>query len=47
MHGQNTASVTPLVLHLFGMENVSFHEDVAPVCTVLLRCLVLMMRLKG
>lgn len=47
MHGQNTASVTPLVSHLFGMKNASFPEDVAPVCTVLLRCLVLMMHLKG
>lgn len=47
VHGQNTASVTPLVSHLFGMENVSFPKDVAPVRMVLLRCWVLMMRLKG
>lgn len=47
MHSQNTASVTPLVSHLFGMENVSFDKDMAPVCTELLRCLVLMVHLKA
>lgn len=35
MHGQNTGSITPLVSHLFGMEDVSFHKDVTPVCSVL------------
>ena len=47
VHSQNTASVTPLVSHLFGMENVSFDKDMAPVCTELLRCLVLMVHLKA
>lgn len=46
MHGQNSASVTQLVSHLFGIEIVSFHKDVVPVCTVLSRCLVLMMHLE-
>lgn len=37
VHSQNTASITPLVSHLFEMENLKnlFHKDVAPVCTVL------------
>lgn len=46
MHGQNSASVTQLVSHLFGIEIVSLHNDVVPVCTALSRCLVLMMRLE-